>query len=144
MAKKLFITSIIVCLMLLLNISTINAATMTNTIKDSSNKASSMMQNAESHIENGVNNIKNGAMNVGNTIMGGTENMTNKDTTGATTNNDEGYVATRTAFDNDPNIMGMSSTTWTWLILAAVTIAIVALVWYYGAQYEHRSNYNNE
>ena len=52
------------------------------------------------------------------------------------------YTATRTATTNN-NFLGMSDTTWTWMILGVVGAAIVGLVWYYGAQYEHR-NYNNE
>ena len=52
------------------------------------------------------------------------------------------YTATRTATGNN-NLFGMSDTTWTWMILGIVGATIIALVWYYGAQYEHR-NYNND
>jgi len=55
---------------------------------------------------------------------------------------DGNYTATRTATTNN-NFLGMSDTAWTWLILGIVGAAIVGLVWYYGAQYEHR-NYNND
>ena len=81
----------------------------------------------------GMNNAKNAVMNAGNTV--GT-------VTGTLDNGRSDYTATRTATTND-NLFGMSNTAWTWLILGIVGIVIVALVWYYGAQYEHR-NYDND
>jgi len=38
--------------------------------------------------------------------------------------------------------MGMTSTAWTWLILAVAAVAIIALVWYYSNQIT-RDNYSN-
>ena len=51
------------------------------------------------------------------------------------------YNATKTSTNS--NLMGMSSQSWTWLILGIVGVVIVGLVWYYGAQYEH-SNYTDK
>lgn len=79
-----------------------------------------------------LNSTKNAVMNVGNAIGNSVKDVANIGMD---------YTATRTATSN--NVMGLSSTAWTWLILGIVGIVIVALVWYYGAQYEHR-NYNHE
>lgn len=79
-----------------------------------------------------LNSTKNAVMNVGNAIGNGVKDVAN---------GGMDYTATRTSAEN--NAMGLSSTAWTWLILGIVGIVIVALVWYYGAQYEHR-NYNHE
>lgn len=62
-------------------------------------------------------------------------------TDGILDNIDGDYTAMRTSTTND-SLLGMSEMTWTWLILGIVGVVIVALVWYYGAQYEHRS-YND-
>ena len=37
----------------------------------------------------------------------------------------------------------MSDTMSTWLIMGLVGAVIIGLIWYYGAQYEHR-NYDND
>ena len=51
--------------------------------------------------------------------------------------NNGSYTATRTATATNGTLLGMNSTAWTWLILGIATIAIVALVWYYGKQYDN-------
>ena len=37
----------------------------------------------------------------------------------------------------------MSSTMWTWLILAIAAVVIVALVWYYSNQISNKRNYDD-
>ena len=83
--------------------------------------------------------LLSGAATLGNDAMNTTENVMNT-TTQDTTNTD--YTATRTATGNT-GLFGMTNSLSTWLILGAVTAVIIGLVWYYGAQYEHR-NYNND
>lgn len=101
-----------------------------------------------------ANAVVNGAKNLGNGIANMTNDISNAngDTESDATNtigsadgmldtNNGDYTATRTATNN--NMLGLSDTAWTWLILGIVGVAIVSLVWYYGAQYNHR-NYNND
>ena len=100
-----------------------------------------------SEIRNGVNGLANGATTLGNDAINTTENtqndtINNLDTSATTLGmGSQNYTATRTT--TNTNLLGLSDTTWTWLILGIVGVAIVSLVWYYGAQYDHK-NYSNE
>lgn len=156
MNKKRLIVSLIISLILIFCCSTIHASNLKNTIEDASNKTSSTLKNAEKNVENGVMSAANGIKNVGNSVANGTKDTVNGVANGARNIGDDvgtgvskvagdTYTATRTATTGGGNnFLGMSTMTWTWLILSAVTIAIVALVWYYGSQYEHRSYDNND
>ena len=110
---------------------------------------------------NGVNDAVNGVRNT----IGGAENAvegavkdvtdTTKNATDNTTNmginrNDTqstNYTANRTATTgtttNAGTFLGMSSTMWTWLILAVAVVAIIALVWYYSNQLTKTRNYDD-
>lgn len=114
------------------------------------NSARNTVENAKNSITGAVtstmNTMGNGIKNMDNTLTNAEGNMENNATNTmsgesmlSTTNGD--YTATRTASNN--NVLGMSSTTWAWLILGIVGLIIIGLVWYYGAQYEHK-NYNND
>lgn len=96
------------------------------------------------------NTVENAALDISNTskdITGDMENgmysdMKTNGTMGVTTGNTAGqYSTARTATDN--TVMGMTSTAWTWVILAIVAIAIVALVWYYSMQITNNNMYNH-
>lgn len=99
-------------------------------------------------IVDGARDLTRGAGNMMSDVTnanGDTENdatNTMATTDGILDMGNDNYTATRTATGNN-NLLGMSDTTWTWMILGIVGAIIVALVWYYGAQYEHR-NYNND
>lgn len=110
---------------------------------------------------NGVNDAVNGVRNT----IGGAENAVEgavKDVTDTTKNatdntknmginrNDTqstNYTANRTATTgtttNAGTFLGMSSTMWTWLILAVAVVAIIALVWYYSNQLTRTRNYDD-
>ena len=49
---------------------------------------------------------------------------------------------TSTAATTENTFMGMNATAWTWLILGIAAIAIIALVWYYSAQFT--SSHHND
>lgn len=86
------------------------------------------------------NSIVNGVEDLGNDIMGGVEGITS----GSTAIMDSDYTATRTSTTTtDTGLFGMSYIASTWLILGVVGAIIIGLVWYYGAQFEHK-NYNND
>ena len=110
----------------------------------------------------GVNDAVNGVRNT----IGGAENAvegavkdvtdTTKNATDNTTNmginrNDTqstNYTANRTATTgtatNAGTFLGMSSTMWTWLILAVAVVTIIALVWYYSNQLNNRRYDDND
>ena len=147
MRKSLLLFSLIVAMLLIF--STFSFAN--NNIMDGLNSAGSTVKNmvddAGNTIRSGVedigNGIKNGANDVENGIATGTLDIDTsmRDTTSGATS-DDSYTATRTSATDD-NVMGMSVTSWTWLIFGIVGILIVALVWYYGSQYENNNNYTN-
>lgn len=116
-----------------------------NTIRNAGNAVGNAAAQTGNTIVNGTRNLINGATDMGDDAMNGAENMmANYDNTTSAiydTNNDD-YTAQRTAAGNT-GLFGMSDTMTTWLILGIVGAVIVGLIWYYGAQYEHR-NYNND
>ena len=102
-----------------------------------------------------TNGIRNGMSAIGNTFDM-TDDETNDDMTTTDTNNGRamttdtnngGYDATRTATTRSAtdtgNFLGMSETAWVWFIMAAVAIATIALVWYYGKERETKYNHND-
>ncbi len=140
MTKKIIITlAIILCAIFATTYSF-----ATNEIKNGVMDAANDVRNVVGDVENGVENVAKdaaGAIREGtNDVENAGENMTgdvmNQNTNGTTTSNNDnmnndGYSATRTATDVTG---GMSSTMWTWIILAIVGVAIVALVWFYAMQ----------
>ena len=149
MKKKIFLT-LLLTLIFSITICTYSfAATQAgNIVKNTGNSIGGAISGAAGAVMDGARDLTNGASN----IMGDMSNAegdVESDATNTMDNNNgmfggtnDNYIATRTSTGNN-NLMGMSDTTWTWLILGAVGLAIVGLVWYYGAQYEHRS-YNND
>lgn len=90
--------------------------------------------------EKAGNKLVNGAKNLGNDVMNGIEGIASDSTTTMNYN----YDATRTATTTTGSgLFGMSYTASTWIILGVVGAIIIGLIWYYGAQFEHK-NYNND
>ena len=119
-----------------------------NAVMNVGNSIGNAASTAKNAVVNGAEDITDGAAMLGNDAMNGIQNMdmdarTDADSaTGVIGNGDDDYTATRTATTTgDTNFLGMSTAAWTWLIIGIAGIIIVALVWYYGSQYEHR-NYN--
>lgn len=121
--------------------------------------ATNMMNDTKNTVMKAGNSIGNSIVKAKDSVVGGAKNLTNdvektgtgaidtaKDTTYSAI--DRGsmqttqYDAVRTSADS--NLLGMDSTAWSWIIMSIVGIVIVALVWYYGAQYEHRNYHSNE
>ena len=131
--KKFLITTLLALSIILSSYTIFAANTMVgNTLKDAAEGTRNVVGNMENGIENGAKNVKNA-------VTGATGNMENAAqgaTNGVMNTMDGNYTAERTA--GSVTVWGMSANTWTWLILAIVGIAIIGLVWYYGAQYEHK------
>ena len=84
-------------------------------------------------MENAARDVQNGAQDAGNRI------------TGAMT--DDNYDATRTTTrsadvnNGEGTFLGINGTTWAWLIIAVVAVAIIALIWMYARQ--NNNSYND-
>ena len=112
-----------------------------NGVNDAVNGVRNTVGGAENAVEGAVKDVTN-------TTKSATDNTANM---GITHNNTQStnYTANRTATTgtttnaNSGNFLGMSSTMWTWLILAVAVIAIIALVWYYSNQLTRNRNYDD-
>lgn len=143
MHKRKLITFFALFLFITLSFSYSFALNETSNTKNVMMSAGNSIGNAAVSTKNalttGMQDIGNGLSNMGSAAMNTMENATNGMTSAFTMENSN-YEATRTATNN--NLLGLSDTAWTWLIVGIIGAAIVGLVWYYGAQYEHK-NYDH-
>lgn len=138
MSKRVFTTILVAFALVLCTTFSFAANNLGDNIKDSMNKSGKA-------IENMGNDVKNAVVGAENTVEGmfnnnkDNDNNNNNMMSGIMNNNNNngGYTATRTATTTNGTFLGMNATAWTWLILGIATIAIVALVWYYGKQYDN-------
>ena len=113
-----------------------------------------MMDDTANGIKNAVdgtsNTIENVADGIGNTmqgIAGGINNSVENIKSNGMQNDVNNYSATRTATTiNTANdtFLGMNATAWGWFIMAALGLAIVGIVWFYGKQHEDGYNPNHD
>ena len=100
-----------------------------NQITESMNKAG---QNAENVIEdvtgnkNTVDNMKNTMGDMADGIKGAAQSV------GNTASDAMNYTTSRTSTTADQT--NNTNSTWTWIIIAVVAVAIIGLVWYYAMQ----------
>ena len=146
MKNKILISAFmfIICLTFLSSCSFANNAMQSagNAVKNVGNTIGNAAAQTGNALVNGTRNLLTDAENMGNTVMNDTENMTTDNTSVIYDTNNDDYTAQRTAAGNT-GLFGMDNTMSTWLILGIIGAVIVGLVWYYGAQYEHR-DYNND
>lgn len=147
MTKKI-ITILVACFTLLLFSNITFAENAGEEVKDSWDKTTQSMQNAGATVGNTMkaagNNIEGTMKNAGDkigTTLTGNDNMR---TNNPTHNNPTTYNATRTS--TNTGFLGIANNTmWsTWLIIAILAVAIVALVWYYGMQNTKSTKSRNE
>ena len=146
MNKKIFFT----LLLTLLFIITVCSCSFANTnagnkLMNAGKSVGNAVGDTAGAIVDGAKDLTRGASNMITNAKGDIENdatNTLATTDGIFGMDDDNYTATRTSTANN-NLLGMSDTTWTWMILGIVGAIIIALVWYYSSQYEHR-NYNND
>ena len=149
MKKKLYITILTLLAILTFSISytfASNNMAAVDGIRNVVGGAENVVENAGKGIVDGVRNVTSAGQNTMENVTGGartqTQNTGNKIVDGTA----NGYTATRTTTTraatgtNTGTFLGMNSTAWTWLIMAIVGIAIVALVWMYAKQNHHSYN----
>ena len=120
-----------------------------NTIENAAKGAVDTSKNITGTMENTANNMTdNMFINSTTETETKTNQVDNNDKTnmaGATMNSDNGtYTAMRTSATGEDTLFGMTSTTWIWLILALVAIALIALVYFYSAQMTGKHNYHDD
>lgn len=146
MSKKLFVfIGIILCTVFSF---TVCFANTNGALSNTANNVRNFVGGVENTAENAAKDVSNASKDA----TGSAENAMNMDNNGnnghttngrTSTDNNGRYTAARTSTDN--NFMGMTSNTWTWLILGIVAIAIIAVVWYYSMQFANNNhNDNNE
>ena len=151
MKKSIIIISFII-LSLLFSSSFVFAENAGNQVVDGIRNTVGGVENAA---QDGANMIKDGAQNVGNGMSNATQDMGNSvnnginnagneiknsaDKTGNTMRNmgDGAFNATRTATEDNTNNGSqgwMNRDMWTWIIVGIITIAIIALIWFYASK----------
>ena len=134
MYKKVFLTFVLFLLISLFSFSICLANEQM--LNDAANNVKDSINKSENSIENGAKDISDKAKNMTKDAENKMQNMEND------MMNNNTYTSTRTATNIDePNYMGMSATSWTWLIVGIVAIAIIALIWYYAIQ--SNNNYSD-
>ena len=145
MHKKYFISFVLAFLLLIFSCSysfaAIENSNTKNAVMDAGNSIGQAAVSTKNAIVSGMQDIGNGIETMGNDAMN-TIGTTGNDMSNTMWTAESDYTATRTATANN-NLLGLSDTAWTWLILGIVGAAIVGLVWYYGSQYERR-NYDHD
>lgn len=150
MKNKLYISILSIIAILALSFSYTFAAndmSAVDGIRNVVGGAENVVEDAGKGIVDGVRNItSNGENAMGNVARDAGNTMQNAGNGIAGTMQGTDYNATRTttrsAVDaGEGTFLGMNSTVWTWLIMAVVGIAIVALVWMYAKQ--NNNSYND-
>ena len=142
MYKKIIVSTCVLLASIFLSFNFCLANDTTNMLEDATNNVRNAVGGAEAAIENAAGGVTNTAKNMtegiengANSMVNSMENATNSTKDTNDNMNNDGYVASRTSTDvESATFMGMTATTWTWLIIGIAAIAIVALVWYYGSQ----------
>lgn len=156
MLKKIIFTILLLTIAFIFGINYTFAADDTG-LKDAANNVRNMVGETENGIENAAKDISNTSKDVtsdienkANNATSDVENRMDNDSnknplTGTTTNSNPGdYSASRTSTATDRSILGINSTTWIWLIMAIVAIAIIAMVYYFSVRSTGSNNYHDD
>ena len=124
MKRKFLLISTLLIVLLSITASTVFANNALNTIGNVAEDVTGV-----DAVGNTVDDVANGTMRAGNNVATGITNMGNNNRSG---NGNTGYTATRT--NTNATWLGMDATMWTWLIMAILGVAIVAMIWFYAKQ----------
>lgn len=152
MKKKFYIIALFIISILVLSFSYTFAANEPKAVQDIRNVvggAENIVEDAGRGIVDGVRNVTAGGENIMENAtrdaQNGVQDAGNR-VAGAMT--DDNYDATRTTTrsadinNGEGTFLGINSTTLTWLIIAVVAIAIIALIWMYARQ--NNNSYNDD
>lgn len=150
MKKKFYTIALLIVSILVLSFSYTFAANEPKAVQDIRNVvggAENVVEDAGKGIVDGVRNVTSGGENMmenaARDVGNGVQDAGNR-VTGAMTgdNYDATRTTTRSAVNaNEGTFLGMNGTVWTWLIIAVVAVAIIALIWMYVKQ--NNNSYND-
>ena len=133
MKRKFLLISTLLIVLLSITASTVFANNALNTIgnvaEDVTSAAGNVLTTGVDAVRNTVDDVANGTMRASNNVATGITNMGNNNRSG---NGNTGYTATRT--NTNATWLGMDATMLTWLIMAILGVAIVAMIWFYAKQ----------
>ena len=133
MKKRFLFTLVVTILFLSIAISSFAMGNIANDVRNfvggTENTIENVGDNVAGGIKNGFNTVEHGAENVASDMKSGAQKVGNSVMGMTTNNNNGGYTATRTS--GNAAIAGMSTNTWTWIIVGITAAAIVILVWSY-------------
>ncbi len=139
MKKRFLIISVITLLIISIAIPSLAMENVANGIRNfvggTENTIENVGNNVAGGIKNGLNTVGHGAENVVTDVRDGMENMGNS-MAGMMTGNDnngDNYTATRTSTD-EARLAGMTTSTWSWIIVGITIAAIGLLIWAYMRQ----------
>lgn len=122
MKKKFLLISALLIMLLAIATSTVLANNALNTVgnvaEDVTSAAGNVLTTGVDAVRNTVDDVATGITNMGNNNRSG--------------NGNTGYTATRT--NTNATWLGMDASMWTWLIMAILGVAIVAMIWFYAKQ----------
>ena len=134
MKRKFLLVIVATFLFLSVAISSLAMDNVMNGVRNFVGGTENMVENVGNNIaggvRNGLNTVENGAENVVTDVKDGMRDTGNTVAEMTTDNNNNGYTATRTSAD-DVRVAGMTTNTWTWIIVGITGAAIGILVWSY-------------
>ena len=134
MKKKFLFVIVLTMLLISISISSFAMGNVVNNVRNFVGGTENAIENAGNtvtgDIRNGFNTLENGTENVMTDMKDGMQDTENP-VVGTTTNNNNnnGYIATRTT--GEAKIAGMTTNTWSWIIMGITAAAIIVLVWSY-------------
>lgn len=141
MKKKFLLIFVATILFLSIAISSFAMNNVANGVRNFVGGTENVIEDAGKGMYNGVksglNTVGEGARNVVTDTKSGMQDagntMTGMVTGNDNNNNNNGYTATRTS-TGDTTVAGMSTNTWSWIIIGITIAGIVALIWAYMSQ----------
>ena len=133
MKKRFLLVSIVTLLLISITIPVFAMDNVVNGIRNFVGGTENVIENVGNNVSNGVksglNTVGEGTQNVMTDVRDGMDNAGNTMAGAVTDNNNrnDGYTATRTSSD-DVTVAGMTSNTWTWIIVAITIVAIGILI----------------
>ena len=142
MKKKIFLSIFFIILSIVFGFSyTFAANNPVGNIRNAVGGAENVVEDAAMGITNGAREGMNKIEHAGQNASNDMKNKTNM------SSNDSNYTSQRTSTrmaSTEGNFFTNNSTLWTWVTMAILGVIIVALVWYYGKQFNYTDNYHDD